>query len=109
MILRPALVCRHLLQAMDASDGRRRRRKRDTTPDALGLELKRRMLELTVAGDPDPGELESWLLQLTERTDQTNPGAALAMARAILEEWSLAQRSPGFREWLAAGAPSEDR
>jgi len=35
--LRPAVVCGQLLAALAASDGRRRRRKRDTTPDAIGL------------------------------------------------------------------------
>ena len=39
--MRPAEVCSQLLRALDASEGRRRRRKRDTTPDAIGLELKR--------------------------------------------------------------------
>ena len=38
---RPSDVCRQLLQAMDASEGRRKRRKRDTTPDALGMAVKR--------------------------------------------------------------------
>ena len=33
--VRPAAVCRGLLDALEASEGRRRRRHRDTTPDAL--------------------------------------------------------------------------
>src|SRR5207302_36205 len=37
---RPALVCGALFTALDASEGRRRRRKRDTTPDAIGMLLK---------------------------------------------------------------------
>ena len=40
---RPAEICRYLLQAMDASEGRRKRRKRDTTPDALGMEIMREL------------------------------------------------------------------
>ena len=39
--LRPAVVCQQLLQASDASEGRRKRRKRNTTPDSLGMEVKR--------------------------------------------------------------------
>src|SRR5690606_22702639 len=42
---RPADFCRGLLAALDASEGRRRRRKRDTTPDAIGLAIKRELLE----------------------------------------------------------------
>jgi hypothetical protein len=40
------------LADVDASDGRRRRGKRDTTPDALGFGVKREMLERLVADDP---------------------------------------------------------
>ncbi|MGZ4633507.1 MAG: hypothetical protein ACXV2G_12675 [Actinomycetes bacterium] len=36
-------------------------------------------------------------------------GARTAMARDILTEWRLAATSVAFREWLEAGAPSEDR
>jgi hypothetical protein len=35
--------------------------------------------------------------------------ALRAMARDILAEWQLAAASPAFRDWLEAGAPSEDR
>jgi hypothetical protein len=52
--LRPAEVCRALLAALDASEGRRRRRKRDTTPDAIGLAIKRCLLEQAVREDPAP-------------------------------------------------------
>jgi len=36
-------------------------------------------------------------------------GALRAMAREAIAEWQLAAASPDFCEWLAAGAPSEDR
>jgi hypothetical protein len=106
---RPADVCRALLGALDASEGRRRRRKRDQTPDAIGLALKRRLLERAVADDPEPGDFEGWLLArcLDERT--ASVGAARAMARDVLAEWRLARDAPAFRDWLAAGAPSDDR
>ncbi len=105
--LRPAAVCRQLLSAMDASEGRRRKRKRDTTPDAIGLTLKRRLLLDVVQADPDPEVFEPWLLGvLAELPDN---GAARAMARAILDEWRLACASPSFQAWLDRGAPSADR
>ena len=104
--LRPSAVSARLLRAMDASEGRRRRRKRDTTPDAIGLELKREFLTEAVREDPAPEAFERWLL--TRCSGHPAPGAALAMARSILEEWQLALASPAFRDWLEAGAPSED-
>ena len=116
---RPAEICRQLLLALEASEGRRRRRKRDTTPDATGLAIKRRLLEQTVQADPDPEGFEAWLLDQvssspanaaeSEGGGREPPGARLAMARAILEEWRLACVSPGFRAWLKADAPSDDR
>jgi hypothetical protein len=105
--LRPAAVCRQLLSAMDASDGRRRKRKRDTTPDAIGLALKRELLLEITRADPDPDGFEPWLLHHLARLDDL--GAARAMGRAILEEWQLACASPSFQAWLTRGAPSADR
>jgi hypothetical protein len=60
--LRPAVICRGLLAALEASDGRRKRRQRDTTPDALGLAMKRELLERVVKDDPEPERFEAWLL-----------------------------------------------
>jgi hypothetical protein len=113
---RPAELCQGLLSALEAAEGRRRRRKRDTTPDAIGLELRRRLLEEAVRDDPDPSDFEGWLQsmvvdpgRLAEAGEAAPPsGAVRAMAMAILGEWRLASRSEAFREWLAAGAPSED-
>ena len=60
---RPGEVCRELLAALDASEGRRKRRKRDTTPDAIGLTVKRELLERAIAADPEPQAFEAWLLE----------------------------------------------
>jgi len=108
--LRPGWFCGALLATLDASEGRRRRRKRDTTPDAIGMALKRELLEAATADDPDPDDFEAWLLDRCLRgADPTARGARMAMARDILAEWRLAAASPAFRDWLEAGAPSEDR
>jgi hypothetical protein len=107
---RPADLCRELLAALDASDGRRRKRKRDTTPDAIGLEIKRGLLEATVGDDPDPHAFEPWLLgRCLAAAPHVSLGAARAMALEILAEWRLAAASPAFRTWLDGGAPSDDR
>lgn len=104
---RPATVCRQLLQATDASEGRRKRRKRNTTPDALGMEVKRELLEAATADDPDPDDFEAWLFARVQASG-TLAGATRAMALQIWDEWQFALVSGGFREWLAAGAPSDD-
>ncbi len=112
---RPAEICRQLLSALEASDGRRRRRKRDTRPDAIGLSIKRRLLEAVVAADPEPDAFEAWLLQqfvsTIEDGEAASPaatGPVRAMALDIVAEWKQALASPQFREWLRQGAPSAD-
>jgi hypothetical protein len=105
--LRPAVVCQQLLQASDASEGRRKRRKRDTTPDSLGMEVKRALLEAVIADDPDPDVFEAWLFARVQASG-TLAGATRAMALQVWDEWQFALASAGFRAWLAAGAPSDD-
>lgn len=105
--MRPAEICRQLLTALEPSEGRRRQRKRDTTPDAIGMALKRELLARAIEADPEPEAFEGWLS--TRCLQQGNAsGPWRAMAQDILAEWGLAQASPAFREWLAQGAPSDD-
>ena len=107
--LRPADVCRALLAALEAAEGRRRNRKRDQTPDAFGLGIKRQLLRRVVEEDPDPDGFEAWLLNYPQScTSVELTGPAAAMARAVFEEWRLAHHMGEFRQWLEAGAPSED-
>ena len=106
---RPADVCRALLAALDASDGRRRKRKRDQTADAFGLAVKRDLLQRAVDEDPAPHAFEEWLFdypQTCGRPEQIGP--AVAMARAVFEEWRLAHTLRDFKQWLENGAPSDD-
>ena len=106
---RPADLCRALLAALEASEGRRRNRKRDQTADAFGLAVKRDLLERAVDEDPPPDAFEEWLLKypLTCKAPEL-AGPAFAMARAVFEEWRLAHTLGEFRLWLEQGAPSED-
>ena len=107
--LRPAEVCRALLAALDASDGRRRTRKRDQTADAIGLAVKRHLLERAVTDDPAPDDFERWLLDYPPTCAVPGErGPAMAMARAVFEEWRLAHSLDDFRSWLETGAPSAD-
>lgn len=105
--MRPAEVCSQLLAALEASEGRRRRRKRDTTPDSIGLALKRTILEETVRQDPEPDAYEQWLTNRCLVLPEAS-GPLLAMAREVLADWHLAQQSVHFRSWLQQGAPSDD-
>lgn len=107
--LRPADVCHYLLAALDASEGRRRRRKRDTTPDAIGLTIKRRLLEGIVRDDPDPEHFEGWLFQQSEAGPADASGPIRAMALEVWADWQLAMTSAAFRSWLEQGAPSADQ
>jgi hypothetical protein len=104
---RPAIICGQLLAAMAGSEGRRKRRKRNTTPDAIGMEIKRSLLERAAVDDPAPDDFEGWLL---EQCLSAGPlaGATRAMAVEIRDEWLTAVASSDFRAWLAEGAPSDD-
>jgi len=106
---RPADICSQLLSALAASEGRRQRRKRDTTPDSIGLDIKRRLLEGAVRDDPDPDEFEGWLLSHIETEYAAAGGPARAMALDVLADVRLAASSDAFRSWLEQGAESEDR
>jgi hypothetical protein len=106
-MIRPAQVCSQLLAALEASEGRRRRRKRNTTPDAIGLDLKRTILEETVRQDPEPEIYEQWLANCSFALEAPS-GPFIAMARDVLAEWYLALQSPDFRNWLEQGARSDD-
>ncbi len=105
--LPPAEFCRHLLMTIDASEGRRRKRKRDTTPDAIGLTIKRDLLERAIQDSPLPDEFEGWLLEQV-LSIPAGSGAVRAICLQILDEYHLAGIDHDFRRWLLAGAPSAD-
>ena len=108
MTLTPAELCRGLLGALDASEGRRKRRARDTTADSIGLAIQRELLEDVVREEPAPDEFEEWLLSRCER-EGVGDGAMRAMALSVWDQWQLAQRAPDVRAWILAGAQSDDR
>lgn len=108
MTSRPADLCRELLAALEAAEGRRRRRKRDQTPDTIGIALKRDLLEAAIREDPDSAGFEGWLLECCQGAGP-GTGAVRAMAMEVLADWRLAAASPDFRTWLGQGAPSDDR
>lgn len=106
--IRPGAVCAALLGALDGSEGRRKRRKRDTTPDALGMAIKRDLLAAAAAEDPEPEAFEGWLLERV-LVAGGDAGAVRAMAQDVWREWQVAVAAPSFRHWLESGAPNDDR
>jgi hypothetical protein len=105
--LRPAEFCRQLLAALDASEGRRKRRKRDTTPDAIGMAIKRDLLESVARENPAPEAFEHWLMARCQAAGAAS-GPVRAMALDVYAEWRLAEASSSFHTWLEQGAPSDD-
>jgi hypothetical protein len=103
--IRPAHICHQLLTALDVSDGRRRRRKRNTSPDSIGIAIKRGLLQEAVRDDPDPDAFEGWLLH---RSLSGVSGPVRAMALEVLAEWRLAEVPGPFQTWLRNGSPSDD-
>jgi len=107
--IRPTQVCQALLAALEASEGQRKRRKRDQTPDAIGLAVKRELLERAVEADPDPEAFEAWLINYSQTGVAAElAGPASAMARSVFDEWRLAHSLKEFNHWLNQGAPSAD-
>lgn len=105
-LLRPGEFCQQMLRTIEASEGRRKRRKRNTTPDAIGLEIKRSLLERAAADDPAPEAFEGWLLQQAIQAPASGPVRALCSE--ILMEYQVARHDPDFGRWLAQGAFSAD-
>ena len=108
MTLTPEQLCRGLLAALDASEGRRRRRSRNTTADSIGLAIERELLEDAVRDAPTAEEFEHWLLARCLAEGESD-GAHRAMALTIWHEWMIATRAPDVSAWLASGARSDDR
>ena len=108
MTLTPAELCRGLLGALEASEGRRKRRARNTSADSIGLAIQGEILEAAVRENPSGGEFEAWLLDRC-LADGVADGPRRAMALVIWDQWQLAQRAPDVEAWIAAGSRSDDR
>ncbi|HEX5438138.1 MAG TPA: hypothetical protein VFW98_13315 [Gemmatimonadaceae bacterium] len=108
MTLTPAQLCQGLLDALEASEGRRRRRVRNTTADAIGLGIQHELLEAAVRESPDAGDFECWLMARCLAEGESD-GATRAMALFVWQQWRLASEAESYRTWLADGAPSDDR
>ncbi|ACZ41525.1 hypothetical protein Tter_0607 [Thermobaculum terrenum ATCC BAA-798] len=106
-LVRPSTFCKYLLYALQASEGRRKKRKRNTTPDAIGMGIKRDIMESVVREDPPPESFQQWLAAYCLRQG-AGDGPFRAMAIDLYYEWQTALTSAEFQQWLLSGAPSED-
>jgi hypothetical protein len=106
MLLQPAQFCAFALRAIEASEGRRKRRRRDTTPDAIGLEMKRDLLRRAIEQQPAPEDFEAWLLQQVLSAPAGGP--IHAICAEVFTEYRIACADEEFTRWLADGAPSAD-
>jgi hypothetical protein len=104
--LTPADFSHQLLSALDASEGRSKRRKRDQTPDSIGLGIKRALLARAAEENPPADAFEAWLM--VQALGQASHGGVRAVCLEILDEFRLAGADPTFQQWLEAGAPSAD-
>src|SRR5262249_1917593 len=101
--MRPAEFARLARRSIEVSEGRRRRRQRDTLADSLGLEMKQALLLAIEAADPEPEDFERFLLE-----DALLPGRPSGPTRGVCTdlwgEWAQIQLLPDFAEWLRSGA-----
>jgi hypothetical protein len=104
----PVELCSGLLHALDASEGRRKRRSRNTTADSIGLAIQRGLLEDAVREGPTAESFERWLQERCVAQGESD-GAHRAMALLIWHEWQLASQVADVSAWLTAGARSDDR
>src|SRR3954454_3833557 len=94
----PGPFCGLLLKALEAAEGQTRRRKRDQSPDRLGLAIKRDLLERAVADDPDTVAFEGWLVEQIAGSEA--PGSVRAMCEQIFLEYRMVRFQPDLADWL---------
>jgi hypothetical protein len=73
-----------------------RQRLRSQTPDSIGLELKRCLLQALADLDPEPAELDQALERLV-REGGTPMGPRRALALSFRDEW---QALPANASWI---------
>jgi hypothetical protein len=94
--IRPSELAVFLLASGESQP---RKRARDQQADIAGLELKRHVLKLLIAADPEPSELDAALMRIVTQLGPPT-GPTRAICGTIREEWEVAALDPGFTEWL---------
>jgi hypothetical protein len=101
--IRPADLAIFLLAAGEMMP---RQRARDQQADIAGLDIKRRVLNMLIARDPPPGELDQALMQIVGEIGPPD-GPTRAICASVREDWEAAESTPEFVEWLIEQAVRE--
>lgn len=101
--LRPADLA-HLLLA--GGDLLPRQRARDQQADLAGMELKRRVLHLLIAIDPEPDDLDAALDRMIAEVGPPF-GPTRGICLSVRYDWEAACSSPQFIAWLIDEAVRE--
>lgn len=101
--LRPADLA-HLLLA--GGDLLPRQRARDQQADLAGMELKRRVLHLLIALDPEPEDLDAALDRIIAEIGPPF-GPTRGICLNVRYDWEAACSSPQFIAWLIDEAVRE--
>ncbi|HEY0603872.1 MAG TPA: hypothetical protein VGD58_13220 [Herpetosiphonaceae bacterium] len=101
--LRPADLA-HLLLA--GGDLLPRQRARDQQADLAGMELKRRVLHLLIALDPEPEDLDAALDRIIAEIGPPF-GPTRGICLNVRYDWEAACTSPQFIAWLIDEAVRE--
>jgi hypothetical protein len=80
-----------------------RDRARDQRADVLGLDLRRRVLDLVAAIDPEPDALAECLASIVLEIGEPT-GPTRAIASTVHRDWQSALMAPEFWPWLVAEA-----
>ena len=84
-----------------------RQRLRSQTPDAVGLELKRRLLQSLADLDPEPTELDETLAHLVNEGG-ASAGPLRALALSFRDDWQALPASPEWIEFLQSEAARQN-
>jgi hypothetical protein len=101
--IRPIDLALFLLAAGEAMP---RQRARDQQADIAGLDLKRRVLNMLIARDPEPEELDAALLDIVAEIGPPD-GPTRAICTTVRDDWEAAAGTPGLVEWLIEQAVRE--
>jgi hypothetical protein len=94
------------LLLLSSEELRPRRRKRSQSPDVIGMDQKRRLLERIADLDPEPDALEAALARLIDELGPA-PGPFRALAIGFRDDWRALTSNPHWLEQLREEAARE--
>ena len=101
--IRPADLAMFLLAAGELMP---RQRARDQQADLAGMDLKRRVLNMLIARDPEAEALDQALMQIVAEIGPPD-GPTRAICSSVRDDWDAAATTPELVEWLIEQAVRE--